>query len=115
MSDRNIDQSLRKPRRTKGTPFYRQRHYYSLGFLGLSAICGWLYLSWSEARKLGKDAENGKFDYPDSLKEHIASHKVGYDPAMLQVLLKLQQKADEKVTTSQPQSGFSKLFSQPDV
>lgn len=36
MADKNIDQTIRKPRRTKGTPFYSQRNYYALGVIAIS-------------------------------------------------------------------------------
>lgn len=40
--DRRIDERIRKPRRAKGTPFFRERNYWASGVLALAGLSWFL-------------------------------------------------------------------------
>ncbi|KAF5280332.1 hypothetical protein FQR65_LT03141 [Abscondita terminalis] len=107
--DKNIDESIRKPRRSKGTPFFKQRNYYALGILGLSALTGILYEFWGQTAILKQSIKDGKFDYSDQLKERIARQKLSVDPTLESVLQKLDEKrlANEQ---TKPEPEFVKIL-----
>ncbi|KAK4884568.1 hypothetical protein RN001_000839 [Aquatica leii] len=94
--DKNIDESIRKPRRSKGTPFFKQRNYYALGFLGLSAITAVLFEFWGQSKKLKNSLLEGKFDYPVELKERIIRQKWSNDPGMTSILKTLDEKKEQE-------------------
>ncbi|CAH1955850.1 unnamed protein product [Acanthoscelides obtectus] len=100
MPDWRINEKYRKPRRTKGTPFYVERNYYALGCLALSGICWYLYELWPSTKKLKQKLETDKFDYPEGLKmkiKHIQSGTQG-GAGIEGLLAKAREREAQKIT-----------------
>ncbi|GJQ80808.1 hypothetical protein Trydic_g9397 [Trypoxylus dichotomus] len=84
MADKNIDYNIRKPRRTKGTPFYVQRNYYALGVVAFGGLAWLVYEFWPETKKLKSSVVEGKFKYSREVQDHILlMQRTTTDPALI--------------------------------
>ncbi|KAF5291336.1 hypothetical protein FQA39_LY03487 [Lamprigera yunnana] len=114
MIDKNIDERFRKPRRSKGTPFFKQRSLFALGVLGVGFIFAAIHESWSKAKKLKQGIQDGQFNYPSQLKQRILVQNWSNHPEMNKVLQTIEEKHEAQ--QPQPESAIFKLFrSSPDL
>lgn len=123
MANLNVNESIRKPRRAKGTLFFVQRNYYAAGVIAVGGLCWGLYELWPEARKLKRSQiEDGKFDTPPEIAERFRRANLALNtPTYERLVAKLHEREEEKEDAvyrnkEKPQPWYIKLFySKPEL
>ncbi|ENN80189.1 hypothetical protein D910_03239 [Dendroctonus ponderosae] len=107
--DRRIDPRLKKPRSSKGTPFFVQRNYWAAGTLG---VCGFLWFVWELSLKTTKSKEilSNYLEDSEELKARAAYNRAAWtNPTLYTLADKIRQrKAYENEPP--PESRFFKFL-----
>lgn len=112
--DRRIDERLRKPRRTRGTPFYVERNYWALGALAVAGLTAILWELSPGARYI-KGHMHDWFDETDEAKLRKKRMQIALtNPALDKIIIQSNERLISKDEPKE-QTWFTKIFSEPDL
>lgn len=116
MADRNINEAIRKPRKTKGTPFYKIRNIWAACVLAAGGFTWFLYELWPQTHKLKKDLKEGKLNDSPAVQHFFYSRELArLQPSLAGALSELDRRYAEKSEGPQVEPWYAKYFKQPEI
>lgn len=88
-----------KPRRAKGTRFFRLRNYYALGTLAVCSALGYFIHISPIGQSLNEDIKAGKFNVSEEEKERRLFMSFSLAPKTAEQIIKNQEEQEKFATT----------------